>query len=397
MKLALLSLCFIALVLCGDTCVYTEICDCLNHGCAWCDSDHGSGCKIFSTSNEEACKANTTSSWVTVKESCNIKPTGCEGITDFCGCFKEGCGYCKHSPDPAQNGCKQKIGGDNCTVNNGTWLTTHESCSTSTTTSSTGTSTSPSHSCNEILDFCGCFKEGCGYCKHSPDPAQTGCKSKEGGENTCQTHNGTWYSFHESCALAPCSYSTICDCTKDANCGWCSGHTLIEGVEKPWAYCKNKQKVVVGESNYCVSSKGVWAYGAQEKCAEKPVEGHYEAEVKGELNTKPNETTTEVIEEIIQKVVAEKLGISQEKVDVIVKVVSNTDGTTSFTVTVKVANVDVTESTFKSGIDSILSSSVQSSMQQQGVDVKSVNSIEVNNFAGKFVVSLVLGMMIIFM
>jgi hypothetical protein len=248
--------------------------------------------------------------------------------------------------------------------------------------------------------ICDCFSFGCGFCKHTTDANNAGCRSKEGGQATCATNNGTWYLEYPDCNLASCSYSTVCDCTNDTNCGWCSGHKLVEGVEKVWAYCKNKAKIVYGDENYCVDSmNGTWAYGEQVKCQEH-IEGEHEAEVKGELNSVPDATTTEAIEKVIQKIVSDKLGVNLEKVEVVVAVETKSDGTISFTVKVKVDGAVVSGDKFSSGIASILSDSVQSSMVNEGVDVKSVNSIEaveVASVAGKFVVSLIIGFMVLLM
>jgi len=231
------------------------------------------------------------------------------------------------------------------------------------------------------------------------------------GETVCRDKNGTWSVEPVGCygthtpppnPIAPCQFSTFCDCTKSFECGWCSGYHVIEGVNKSWAYCKiikviDNTTVVYGET-VCHQNGGKWAKGTQEICKPPVVSEYHVATVEGTLNSKPNETTTQIIAAVIQSVVSQKLGIEVDKVQVIVSVTENMDGTTSFTVTVKVLKTLVSDTTFDTGVDSIVSSSLQTSIQNQGVDVKSIGSITpIVNYAGKLFVSLLVALVIIWM
>jgi hypothetical protein len=158
--------------------------------------------------------------------------------------------------------------------------------------------------------------------------------------------------------------------------------------------------VSVHGETVCTQNGGKWAKGTQEICKAPVGNEYYVAKVEGVLNTKPNETTTQIIAGVIQKAVADLLGVAPEKVLVIVSVTDKADGTSGFSVTVKVASTVVTEGAFDTGMNSIVSSNLQSSIQSQGVDVKSVDSVTVtpiNSYAGKLFVSLLVALMIVWM
>jgi hypothetical protein len=242
-----------------------------------------------------------------------------------------------------------------------------------------------------------------------------GCKVKEGGEEKCTIHNGTWVLQDSKCnAPAPgpsptptpepspvtCSFSTFCDCTNAEGCGWCSGHELVGGVEKPWAFCKQ----ITNGQEVCHHEGGLWTKGVQDKCQEHPplptTETWFEADATGTLNSGLNETVTSIIEQVIQSLVAHKLGVDPDKVQVVVKVTPKSDGTTDFTVSVKVSSADVKEGDFKAGVDSILSENVRSSLSDiHGVDVKlgAFSPVNADNFAGKLIISLIVSIMVILM
>jgi len=190
-----------------------------------------------------------------------------------------------------------------------------------------------------------------------------------------------------------CGVVTFCECTGRVECGWCSAVK----DNKTYAFCKE-----LSDSNVqaCSSYLGVWTTGKQEKCSvtTTPTSGktYNVAETSGKISGTVNETTTAIMEGVVQKIVADKFGIPTTKVNVVVTVKQETDGT-SFSVKVIVDSVDVPETTFKAGVES-LATTVEKNMVQEGVNVDegSVNIVNTpSDFAGKLVVSFV--MAVVFM
>jgi len=419
----LVSILFISSIFCGDCGSYTSKCDCLlglNNTCGYCVASP-SFC-TFKAEGEASC-LNVSGAWITDHSFCTSETTttdtktettgttggtpsyNCGSFSSQCDCVLIGCGYCSNSL--VGSFCKPKVGLESgegvCHEKNGTWKTTDYGC---------GTPVPPS--CGVASgDFCNCTQiVGCAFCANSSFGSF--CKANgEYGQQLCKNNSGTWQVEPIGCSgtpapapnpIPPCQFSTFCDCTKSFECGWCSGTYVVEGTNKSFAYCKIikviEGSVSVHGETVCHQNGGTWAKGSQEICKAPVGNEYYVAKVEGVLNTKPNETTTQIIAGVIQKSVADTLGIAPEKVQVIVSVTDNADGTSGFSVTVKVSTTVLTEGSFDTGMNSIVSSNLQSSIQSQGVDVKSIDSVTVtpiNNYAGKLFVSLLVALMIVWM
>jgi len=175
---------------------------------------------------------------------------------------------------------------------------------------------------------------------------------------------------------------TLCDCVKISTCGWCEGTYTSNGLSKAYAFCRTREATTNSDNGeaVCKSYNSVWSVGNVDKCAvpNDPAK-YYEATATGKVKGEVNATVSAVIESIIQKVVADKLGIDTNKVNVVVSLTKNNDGTTSFDVNVKVTkDGTVSETQFNTGVDGILGSSVEDQITKQGVDVQS-GSVNINN------------------
>jgi len=135
----------------------------------------------------------------------------------------------------------------------------------------------------------------------------------------------------------------------------------------------------------CKRELGTWKVGSQNECIPG---NYYEAEVKGTVTGTVNDEVKTAIESVVSKIIAEKLGIDASKVDVSVDTTTNSDGTTTFKVAVKVGNTEVTSDQF-SDISKIPTSELESQLAAQGINAQSGTvNISNNNFAGKLFASL---------
>jgi len=186
------------------------------------------------------------------------------------------------------------------------------------------------------------------------------------------------------------AFSDLCSCTLSEYCGLC----LFTWKENNKTYsdkkCMSKglnSNGLSGEA-YCKQELGTWKVGIQQEC--KPGEYH-EAEVKGTVTGTVDTTIKTAIETVIQKIISEKLGIDATKVTVNADITTNADGTSSFKVTVKIGNTEVSSDQF-SDISKISTSDLESQLAANGVTTLSgtVNIQNNSNFAGKLIVSLLI-------
>jgi hypothetical protein len=185
------------------------------------------------------------------------------------------------------------------------------------------------------------------------------------------------------------SYSdNLCSCTKMETCGMCYLSWMTADKQNMTARkCVNKlySSTENGEA-WCKRENGVWKVGAQAECTPG---SYYEAEVKGTITGTVNDTVKIAIEAVVTKIISEKLGIDESKIDVTVDTTTNSDGTTTFKVAVKVGTTEVTTDKF-SDISKIPTSELEAQLAAQGIVPGTVNIQNNNNFAGKLFASLLI-------
>jgi CO/xanthine dehydrogenase Mo-binding subunit len=162
---------------------------------------------------------------------------------------------------------------------------------------------------------------------------------------------------------------------------WKSGDQVMTSKK-----CVNKlySNTENGEA-WCKRELGVWKVGAQQECT---AGSFYEAEVKGTVTGTVNDTVKTAIEGVVTKIVADQLGIDVSKVDVTVDTTTNSDGSTTFKVAVKVGTAEVTTEKF-SDISKIPTAELEAQLAAQGINAQSGTvNISNNNFSGKLFVSL---------
>jgi len=108
---------------------------------------------------------------------------------------------------------------------------------------------------------------------------------------------------------------------------------------------------------------------------------------------------TDTIAQVVQDVIAKKLGIDPSAVEVVVTTTTNANGTTSFSLTVKVGAGTISGVAF-SDIDNISGSELEQALSSSGVNPLSgsvnIQSSNTGNFAGKIVISVFLGVLALF-
>jgi hypothetical protein len=275
----------------------------------------------------------------------------------------------------------------------------------------------PVHYCPS--DVCKCTSDPlCGVCYFVWKDTTTGvtktekkCVAKdksptETGEAFCKRENGVWYSEYV-CDVAATTkttepeptkpvvrecwmYTDVCSCIKNADiCGSCTFTWKNESTGQ--TYTKHKcvshkfSETETGEA-FCKRESGAWTVGPEDKCA-PPV--YREAEVKGVVEGTVDTATKTVIENVIKEIIADKLGVDPTKVEVSVTTTSNSDGTSSFKVTIKVGSTEVTSDKFTE-IEKISTSDLEAQLASQGVTTRS-GSVNIQNqtgFVGKLIAPL---------
>jgi hypothetical protein len=217
------------------------------------------------------------------------------------------------------------------------------------------------------------------------------------GEAKCAAETGTWL-VGTSANVCPTTTTTkaeeptcssygdnLCSCTKIESCGMCYFTRTVENKTTTTRKCANKlfSATETGEA-WCKRELGIWKSGTQQECIPG---SYYEAEVKGTVTGTIDEIAKTTIEAVVSKLIADKLGIDQSKVEVSVDTTTNSDGTTTFKVAVKVGNTEVTTEKF-SDISNIPTSELESQLAAQGINAQSGTVNIVNNFSVKLFASL---------
>jgi hypothetical protein len=121
---------------------------------------------------------------------------------------------------------------------------------------------------------------------------------------------------------------------------------------------------------------------------------YYKATVSGTLDSSSSvdQTTAVTLANITRQIISDKLHIDPSNVIVTVSATLNEDGTTAFSIEIKVLSSVVSSASFTDGLSSISADSIESSINSQGVNVRSgsvsITSNQQGSFAGKIVVSL---------
>jgi hypothetical protein len=274
------------------------------------------------------------------------------------------------------------------------------------------TTTTVRTECSQF-DKCTCGKyEYCGLCAFTNEykcifRANPTTNEAGYGELKCKNSSGTWLIGSNANICTPTVNPTtttkpmetkpaeptcgtygdnLCACTKVEACGMCSFTRTVENKTTTYKKCASKQfsATETGES-WCKRELGIWRAGVQTECTPG---SFYEAEVKGTVTGTVNDTVKNAIEQVVTKIIADKLGIDASKVDVTVDTTTNSDGTTTFKVAVKVGNTEVSTEKF-SDISNIPTSELEAQLAAQGINAQSgtVNIVD-NSFAGKLFSSL---------
>jgi len=272
------------------------------------------------------------------------------------------------------------------------------------------------------IDKCSCYKyEKCGLCLFSNsadfkclykvDP--TNATNMGYGELKCKNAGGVSWTSGEK-AMCPAHTTTkpvepsstkpwepnpqdcysfssdLCACVKSEFCGACLLTYRKESTNETFSYkkCLNKQySTEKTAEQFCLESKGIYRVGVNQP--ECNAGEHHEAEVKGTITGTIDEAVKTAIEQVVQKIIADKLGVDVTKVVVTVDVTTNADSTSSFKVTVKVGNTEVSSDKFED-ISKISTSDLEAQLAAQGVTLSgSVNISNNSNFAGKLLASLI--------
>jgi len=186
----------------------------------------------------------------------------------------------------------------------------------------------------------------------------------------------------------PCAYTSKCDCVKDSLCGYCLMPTSQRCNTRDGATSTGLSGQV-----WCTNEQGNWTTSG-DGCSNSSTS--YTATVNGVVNGVLDVNLTDTVAQVVQGVVAKKLGIDPSAVEVVVSTTTNADGTTSFTLTIKVGAGTISGVAF-SNIDNISGSDLEQALSSSGVNTKSGSvNIQSNNsnFAGKIVISLFLGVLV---
>jgi len=289
------------------------------------------------------------------------------------------------------------------------------------TTTSGGTTTTTSDACPNVVGLCDCTRStACGLCQFNSTSASTSTSvchlraatatnNNETGEAYCHRVMGIWTIGPVSTCTPPptttttsgsgttsgsdyraCAYTSLCDCVNDTTCGYCK-----------WATAQ-KCSTLVGTStvpggpDWCHSEGGNWTTSG-DSCT-NPSTTSYTATVTGVINGVLDVNLTDTVAQVVQNIIAKKLGIDPSAVEVTVATTTNPDGTTSFTLTVKVGSGTISGLAFNN-IDNVTGTELEQALSSNGVNTKSGSvNIQSNNsnFAGKIVISVILGLLALF-
>jgi hypothetical protein len=251
-----------------------------------------------------------------------------------------------------------------------------------------------------VYSSCGdCVAKGCGMCYSSSTSAPK-CSSQSDCSNT-----GTFKTVCESTnAPTPtptptpseCGALTSCSaCTAKASCGWCEA--------KEFRKCMplGSNTATTSSASLCSSKSGIWyeractavvtpapTPGPTPKPNEptpsptpKPTEPVYNKvtiTATVDKTTTVDVTTADKVAVVIQKTVADALKIDQSKVTVVVSTSLKDDGSTAFSIEIKVSSDSISSDKFAAGVSTISSDSIESSISSQGVNVQS-GSVNISN------------------
>jgi hypothetical protein len=205
-------------------------------------------------------------------------------------------------------------------------------------------------------------------------------------------------------APTECGARTSCSsCTEKLGCGWCVANDFKVCI----ATASNTASV--SGSTTCTNKNGIWY---EKTCTAsvtpapvtstpndtpKPTEKVVNTvTITGTVDktTTVDRTVAEKVASAIQKTVADALKIDQSLVTVDVVTSTKDDGSTSFTVSIKVSSSTVSSDKFASGVSTITSDSIVSSLSTQGVPVQpgsvNIQNNNQNSFANEVVVALLL-------
>jgi len=157
---------------------------------------------------------------------------------------------------------------------------------------------------------------------------------------------------------------------------------------------------------YCKTYTGNWKVGHQSECGSVPapnpsVKEGLSVTVTGSIKGQINETQSVLIQAIVQSFIAKNLKIDPSHVSVSISTTPGKEGFTDFTVKVSIDSASgLTQDSFNSGVNSIVSSGVEDSIESQGIEVQS-GSVNINsgaqnpNFVEKMIVSLFLSFFVL--
>jgi len=205
-----------------------------------------------------------------------------------------------------------------------------------------------------------------------------------------------------------CNAMTTCQtCAAKEGCGWCESQT------KKCLKLSTTNSLDYNSGVYCKSLGGLWyerscttvvtpapspspSPSPNEPTPTPKVEPTYNtATVKGTVSSTVDKTASDKVAAVIKDTIATTLKVDQSKVLVDVTTTLNSDGTTTFSMNIKVDASTVSNDDFIKGLNSISSDTIENSIQGQGVTVQSgsvsISSNNQNSYASRIVfVSLLL-------
>jgi len=334
---------------------------------------------------------------------------------------KNGCGVCNYGTTIGSSKCSTQY---EC-ANTGTFQTTCPTTAPTPTPTPTPnpTPTPTASPCSFSTNTVSCSdcvaKNGCGMCYSS---TTSGSYAKCSTQSECGINTASFKTVCDTTAPAPtptptptpvpppptsdCNVLTSCQtCAAKEGCGWCESQT------------KTCVKVATtsntaGSAIYCKSNGGIWYERSCTTVVYPPVASpspspspspndptvtpkidptYNTATVKGTVSSTStvDKTASDKVASVIQKTVADSLKIDQSKVIVGVTTTLNNDGTTTFSINIKVDSTTVSNDEFVKGVSSISSSSIENSITNEGVSVQSgsvsINSNTQNSFSERIV------------